>query len=62
MPTPTVKEEARLLIEKMPDNVTWDDLMHEIYVRQMIESGLNDSREGRVTDVLDLRKSYGLPE
>ncbi len=44
-----VKDEARRLIERLPDDVTWDDVMHEIYVRQAIESGLEDSCAGRLT-------------
>lgn len=36
-----IKEEARRLIEKLPDDATWDDVMHEIYVRQAVEAGLN---------------------
>ena len=55
-----VKDEARRLIERLPDDVTWDDLMHEIYVRQAIEAGLEDSREGRVTDSAEVRKQLGL--
>ncbi len=46
-----VKDEARRLIERLPDDVTWDDVMHEIYVRQAIESGLEDSHAGRLTSV-----------
>ena len=57
-----VKEEARRLIELLPDDATWDDLMHEIYVRQAIEAGLEDSREGRVTSVEDARARLGLSE
>jgi len=26
------KEEAKRLIEKLPDQVTWDDIMYEFYV------------------------------
>ena len=44
MATANIKEEARKLIDKMPDDSTWDDLMHKIYVRQAIESGLADSQ------------------
>jgi hypothetical protein len=62
MPMTNIKEEARRLIDKLPENLTWDDLMHEIYVRQAIESGLSDSREGRVRDVEQLRQDYGLPK
>jgi hypothetical protein len=56
-----IKDIAKELIEKMPDNATWDDLMYEIYVRQAIESGLKDSENGRTIDVKDIRKKYGLP-
>lgn len=61
MATPGIKEEARRLVEKLPENSTWEDLVHEIYVRQAIESGLADSRAGRTTDVKQVRSSFGLP-
>lgn len=57
-----VKDEARRLIERLPDDVTWDDLMHEIYVRQAIEAGLEDSREDRLTDSTEVRKRLGLSQ
>lgn len=60
--TTDIKEEARKLVDKLPDNSTWDDLMHEIYVRQAIESGLADSEAGRVTSVEQVRKDFGLPQ
>ncbi len=60
MSTENVKEEARRLLEKLPEDVTWDDLMHEIYVRQSIEAGLADSRAGRVTEVTEVRAKFGL--
>jgi len=56
----TIKEEAKSLIEKMPDNATWDDLMYEIYVRQSIEAGLEDSANGKIKDVSKIREKYGL--
>jgi len=60
MATTNIKEAAQKLIEKMPDDSTWDDLMHEIYVRQAIESGLADSQAGRTTSVETLRAEFGL--
>ena len=51
----SLKDEARRLIERLPDNATWDDLMHEIYVRLAIEAGLEDSRAGKLTSVEDVR-------
>jgi hypothetical protein len=56
-----IKEEAKRLLEKLPDDLTWDDLMHEIYVRQSIEAGLADSEAGKVVEVSDVRKQFGLP-
>jgi hypothetical protein len=56
------KQEAKRLVDMMPDNATWDDLMHEIYVREVIERGLDDSKAGRTTDVREVRAKYGLPE
>ncbi len=56
------KEEAHKLVDRLPDDATWDDLMHEIYVRESIERGLADSRSGRTKSVQDVRSKYGLPE
>jgi hypothetical protein len=56
------KEEAHRLIDKLPSNATWDDLMHEIYVREAIERGVADSKAGRIKDVKEIRAKYGLPE
>lgn len=60
MGTTNIKAEAQKLIDKLPDDSTWDDLMREIYVRQAIESGLADSQAGRTTDVEQVRAEFGL--
>ena len=60
MATPSIKEEARRLVKKLPENSTWEDLVHEIYVRQAVEAGLPDSQAGRTTDVNQVRSSFGL--
>jgi hypothetical protein len=60
METINLKEEAKKLVDQLPDNSTWDDLMHEIYVRQSIEKGLADSQAGRTTGVEDVREKFGL--
>jgi hypothetical protein len=56
-----IKDDAHKLIDKLPENSTWDDLINEIYVRQAIEKGLSDSAAGRTKNVSDIRKKYGLP-
>lgn len=62
MPATKVKEEAQRLIQELPDDATWDDLMRRIYVRQAIESGLEDSEAGRTINVNELRKKLGLSQ
>jgi hypothetical protein len=58
----TVKDEARRLIERLPEGATWDDVEYEIYVRRAIESGITDSDAGAVETTGEIRKSFGLPE
>lgn len=60
MPTANIKDEARRLLENLPEHITWDDLMREIYVRQAIEAGLEDSKNGRVHEVGEVRRKFGL--
>ena len=43
----TLREEARKIVEQLPDEASWDDLMYEIYVRQKVEAGRRDFAEGR---------------
>ena len=62
MQSTLIKEQAHNLVEKMPDNSTWDDLMREVYVRSVIEQGMQDSAVGRTMDVREVRTKYGLPE
>jgi len=56
------KKEAHKLVDQLPENASWDDLMQEIYVRETIERGLKDSRAGRTKNVKEIRGKYGLPE
>ena len=60
MQNTNIKDEAYHLLEKLPRDATWEDLMYEIYVRQAIESGLEDSEAGRTTDVREVRAKFGL--
>ena len=60
MSTVNIKEAAKRLIDALPENITWDDVMHEIYVRQSIDNGLADSAAGRLTDVTEVRAKFGL--
>jgi|APFre7841882724_1041349.scaffolds.fasta_scaffold43041_2 hypothetical protein len=56
------KEDAHRLVDQLPPDATWDDLMHEIYVREAIDKGLADSNADRTKDVGAIRRKFGLPE
>ncbi len=62
MQTNNIKQEAYRLLQKLPENATWDDLMYEIYVRQAIEAGIEDSEACRTIDVGQVRAKFGLPK
>lgn len=57
-----LRQEAHELVDALPRNATWDDLMERIYVRQKIAAGLGDVEEGRVISVDELRRRFGLCE
>lgn len=63
MSTPTTfKREAHMLIDQLPDDATWHDLIYRAAVRKDIEAGLSDADAGRVTPVDDVLKEFGLAE
>ncbi len=58
----TFKEEAKLLVDSLPENSSWNDLMYEIYVRQEIEKGLDDIEAGRYKTHEEVEKIFGVTE
>ena len=59
---PTAKQQARALLEDLPDDVTWDDIVYELAVRRSIELGLTDAESGRVMSVHEVRREFNLQE
>ncbi len=53
-----IKEEAKKLIDKLPDQVTWDDIMYEFYVRKKIEIGIKAAGEGRVVTHDEVKRRF----
>lgn len=52
----SLKQEAIDLINHMPDEFSWDDLMYEIYSRKKIEMGLQAVIDGRVISLDESKK------
>lgn len=61
MTATSVKNEAKRLVENLPETANWDDLMYEVYVRQKIEEGIKAADEGRVLTHEEVRKRFGMP-
>ncbi len=41
------KDAARQVIDHLPEQATWDDIMYKLYVKQKMEEGLADIEAGR---------------
>jgi predicted transcriptional regulator len=44
----TAKEEVRKMLERLPDDSSFEDIQYHIYVREKIERGLNDIESDRL--------------
>jgi predicted transcriptional regulator len=50
------KTEALELIKKLPDDVSTDAIMEELFFKQQVEKGLQDVAEGRVLTSDELKE------
>lgn len=42
----TAKQAAKQIIDHLPEQASWDDIMYELYVKQKIGKGLNAIKQG----------------
>ncbi len=56
----TAKEEAINLINRLPDEVNWDDIMYEMYVKKKIELGIKAADEGRVVPHDEVKRMFSV--
>jgi predicted transcriptional regulator len=52
----TVKDDAKKIIENLPEQATWDDLMYQLYVKKKIEKSLKEAAEGNTITHEDVKK------
>jgi len=50
------KEAVRKMLDKLPEDATFEEIQYHIYVRQKIERGLKDVKEGRVLSQKELER------
>ncbi len=60
METLSIKKRAHDLVDALPENASWKDLLYEIYVLQEIQAGLEDSYAGKIESVESIRAEFGL--
>ncbi|MDZ7773184.1 MAG: hypothetical protein U5K31_10680 [Balneolaceae bacterium] len=53
-----LRKEVQDLLEDLPEDAEWEDLMYKIYVRQSIEKGLKDSEEGRIVSHEEIKRKF----
>jgi predicted transcriptional regulator len=53
-----VKEEAKKILDRIPEEATWDDIMYEFYVRQTIETSLEAEDAGDVVAHEEVEKRF----
>jgi hypothetical protein len=57
-----VKEEARRLVEELPENVSWADFARLVLERQRVEEGLADLEAGVSWTSEEIRERLGMPK
>lgn len=50
------------LVDDPPSDAPWRDVMYRVYVREAIEAGRKDAAEGRLVDLAEVRRRFGLSE
>ncbi|MCJ8331521.1 MAG: hypothetical protein HRT89_11795 [Lentisphaeria bacterium] len=55
-----LKKETELLIDDLPEDASWDDLMYKIYVRKKIDKGLDDCANNRTLSSEEMRQKISL--
>lgn len=43
----TAKDEVREILDQIPDDASLEEIQYRIYVRQSVERGLQDVKEGK---------------
>ena len=52
----TAKQNALEIIQNLPDEATYEDIMERLYFIQKVEAGLKDIEEGRVHTHEEVKK------
>ncbi|GIV04401.1 MAG: hypothetical protein KatS3mg042_0724 [Rhodothermaceae bacterium] len=56
--TLSAKQASLRLIERLDEDVTFEDIIYELYFLQKVERGLKDVKEGRTVSHEEVRKEF----
>lgn len=51
-----IKDEAKKIIDNLPENATWDDLMYQFYVKKRVETGIKEIENGETISHEEVKK------
>lgn len=57
-PAQTIRQEAHKLVDQLPENATWEDLMYEAYVRQAVQEGIEAADRGEFASEEEVRRRF----
>jgi len=52
----SIKDEVISLIKKLPDDISLDEIMYYLYVKQQISEGLQDIEKGTVHSLEEIKE------
>jgi len=55
----TTKEKMKALIEEQPDDATYEEIFRELKFAEMVERGLDDSRQGKIITNQEMSRRIG---
>jgi predicted transcriptional regulator len=53
---PSAKQATLQLVERLEDDVSFEDIIYELYVLEKIQRGMKDAQEGRVVSHADAKE------
>ena len=56
-----IKEQAKQLLEQLPDDATWEDLKYAIFIHQTVETGAKNIAAGQFQTSEEVRGRFKLP-
>ncbi|MBU0694019.1 MAG: hypothetical protein KKC11_05050 [Candidatus Omnitrophica bacterium] len=53
-----LKEEAKKMINRLPDDATWDDLMYELYITKKVQVALDAIEKGKIAPHEEVKRKF----